>query len=107
MSLYQHILVPVLSLAYSGIEMFALAFGGAFTLLIITGFMLLIGFVFERTIMRSRIGNTSNFINDRVLPAFEKFFGDKNVLLFIYLTLFIYNWIGFYYDFPTIREFLF
>ena len=105
MNLLQHIVLPVLSLAYSGLEMGILALVGGFTFLAITGFMLLIGFVFERTIMRSRIGNTSNFINDRVLPAFNEFFGNKDVLLFIYLTLSIYNWIAFYNDFPTIRDF--
>ena len=107
MSLFQHILVPVLSLAYSGIEMLALALFGGFICIATGGFILLIGFVSERTIMRSRIGNTSDFINDRVTPAFDEFFGNKDVLLFIYLTLVIYNWIGFYNDFPTIREFLF
>ena len=107
MSLYQHILVPVLSLAYSGIEMLSVAFVGPLIFIAIGGIIQLIGFVFERTIMRSRIGYTYKFLNDRVTPAFDEFFRNKDVVLFIYLTLFIYNWISFYNDIPTIREFIF
>ena len=64
MNLLQHIVLPVLSLAYSGLEMGILALVGGFTFLAITGFMLLIGFVF-------RLGFENGFLIDFIITIHE------------------------------------
>ena len=92
--------ITIVSVFNSAFGMLALAFVGGLAFIASSTVIQLIGFVVERTIMRSRLGNTYKFINDRVTPAFEKFFGDSDVLLFIYLALVIYHLIGLYNDFP-------
>ena len=103
-NIMSHLFSPILALVASIFEMAALALVGGFFFLAISGIIWLIGFVVEKTILTSRLGNTSNFINDKVIPAFEEFFSNRDVLIFLLLALTLYNWFAFYSGYPTLSD---
>ena len=106
MEIVRHLVAPFLSMAFSALEMASVAMLGAFIYIVCFLIILLIGFVIEKILLTNKLGTTSNWINDKIIPPFDEFFTNKDVLLFLFLSLTAYNWIALYNDYPTIRGFL-